>query len=34
MHLNRGFSDADIEGNLFAQAAARDLTHDLALPGA
>src|SRR5262245_26736055 len=32
MHLHRGFSDADIVGNLFAQAAASDLNHDVALP--
>ena len=32
--LHRGFGDADIAGNLFAQATARDLNHDLALPGA
>ena len=30
----RGFGDADIAGNLFAQATARDLNHDLALPRA
>ena len=34
MHLHGGFGDADIAGNLFAEAAARDLNHDLALPGA
>jgi hypothetical protein len=34
MHLHRGFGDAAIEGNLFAQATTRDLNHDLALPGA
>src|SRR5262249_61054613 len=34
MHLHRGFGDADIVGNLFAQASARDLNHDLALPRA
>jgi hypothetical protein len=34
MHLHRGFGDADIVGNLFAQAAARHLNYDLALPGA
>src|SRR5580693_3308715 len=34
MHFHRGFSDADIEGNLFAEAAARNLNHDLALSGA
>src|ERR1700754_4736940 len=33
MHLHGGFGDADIAGNLFAEAAARDLNHDLALPG-
>src|SRR5260370_4253306 len=32
--LHRGFGDADIAGNLFAQATACDLNHDLALPGA
>src|SRR5271167_3719130 len=31
--LHRGFGDADIAGNLFAEATARDLNHDLALPG-
>jgi hypothetical protein len=31
MHLYRGLGYADIEGNLFAEAAARDLDHDLAL---
>src|SRR4051812_8597665 len=34
VHLYRGFGDADIAGNLFAEATARDLNHDLALPGA
>src|SRR5262245_60623776 len=34
MHLHRRFGDADIVGNLFAQAAARHLNYDLALPGA
>ena len=34
VHLHRGFGDADIVGNLFAQAAARHLNYDLALPGA
>ena len=34
MHLHRRFRDADIEGNLLAQATARDLNHDLALPRA
>src|SRR5277367_3288288 len=34
VHLDRGFGDADIAGNLFAQATARDLNHDFALPGA
>src|SRR5207244_6277462 len=34
MHLHRRFGDADIAGDLFAEAAARDLNHDLALPGA
>jgi hypothetical protein len=33
MLLHRGFGDADIVGDLFAQAAARDLNHDLALRG-
>src|SRR5215475_6092850 len=32
MHLHRGFGDADIVGNLFAEAAARDLNDNLALP--
>src|SRR5271170_3322779 len=30
--LHRGFGDADIASNLFTQATARDLNHDLALP--
>src|SRR5262249_16797212 len=30
MHLYRGFGDADISGDLLAEAAARDLDHDLA----
>src|SRR6516225_6664769 len=34
MHLHRGLGNTDIEGNLFAEAAARNLDHDLALPGA
>src|SRR5277367_2875756 len=34
MHLHGGFGDADIARNLFAEAAVRDLNHDLALPGA
>src|ERR1700751_4411532 len=34
MDLHRGFGDPDIAGNLFAQATARDLDHDLALPWA
>src|ERR1700716_486608 len=34
VHLHRGFGDADIAGNLFAEATARDLNHDLALSGA
>src|SRR5215475_15559023 len=34
MHLHRGFGDADIVGNLLAQAAARHLNDDLALPRA
>src|SRR5712671_2452590 len=33
VHFYRGFGDADIAGNLFAEATARDLNHDLALPG-
>src|SRR5262245_3483727 len=33
VHLHRGFRDADLVGDLFAQAAARDLNHDLTLPG-
>ena len=32
--LHRSFGDADIAGNLFAEATARDLNHDLALPWA
>jgi hypothetical protein len=34
MHLHRGFGDADIVGDLFAQATARDLNRDLTLSGA
>ena len=34
MNFNRRFGDADIAGNLFAQATARHLNHDLAFPGA
>src|SRR6476660_6964869 len=34
MHLHGGFGNADITRNLFAKATARDLNHDLALPGA
>ena len=34
MHLHGGFGNADIARNLFAEPAARDLNHDLALPGA
>ena len=34
MHLHGGFGNADIASNLFAKAAMRDLSHDLALPGA
>src|SRR4051794_11634564 len=34
MHLHRGFGDADIVSNLFAQPAACHLNYDLALPGA
>ena len=34
MNLDGGFGNADIAGNLLAKAAARDLDHDLALPGA
>ena len=34
MHLHRGLGDADLVGNLFVQATARDLDHDLALAGA
>jgi hypothetical protein len=30
--LYRGFSDAQITGNLFAEPTARDLNHDFALP--
>jgi hypothetical protein len=33
MDFYRRLGDADIAGNLFAEAAARDLNHDLALPG-
>src|SRR5262249_39363553 len=32
MHFHRGFGDADIMGDLLAQASASDLNHDLALP--
>jgi hypothetical protein len=34
INLHRRFGNADVVGNLFAQAAARDLNHDLALSGA
>src|SRR5208282_4017307 len=34
MHLHRGLGDADIVGNLFVEATACDLDHDLALAGA
>src|SRR4029450_10447835 len=34
MHLNRGFGDADIAGNLFIEATGRDQEHDLSLTGA
>jgi hypothetical protein len=34
MHLHRRFGDADIVGDLFAQATARDMNHYLPLPGA
>src|SRR5690242_16830068 len=34
MHFDSGFGDADIVGNLFAQAAAGDLNNVLSLPGA
>src|SRR4249920_1120076 len=34
MHLDCGLGDPDIKGNLFAKPAARNLNHDLALPGA
>src|SRR5580692_5477631 len=34
MHLHGGFGNADIAGNLLAEAAVRDLNHDLAFPGA
>jgi hypothetical protein len=33
MHLHRGFGDADVASDLFAQATAHDLDHDFALPG-
>lgn len=33
MLFHHGFGDADIVGDLFAQAAPRDLNDDLALPG-
>src|SRR5262245_6166681 len=34
MHFHRSFGDTDIVSDLFAQAAARHLNHDLALPRA
>src|SRR6516225_8276229 len=34
MHLHGGFGNTDIACNLFAEAAVRDLNHDLAFPGA
>src|SRR5262245_34457861 len=34
MHLHRGFGDADIVGNLLAEATAHDLYHDFPLAGA
>src|SRR4029077_11713711 len=34
MHLHGGFGNPDIARNLFAEAAMRDLNHDLALPEA
>src|ERR1700722_20016228 len=34
MHFHSRFGDADVTGNLLAEAAARDLDHDLAFPGA
>ena len=33
MHLYDGLGDADVTGNLFAEATARDLNHDLTLSG-
>jgi hypothetical protein len=33
MHLHARLGDADIAGNLFAEATAHDLNHDRALPG-
>src|SRR3984957_8231509 len=34
MHLHSRLGDADVTGNLLAEATARDLDHDLAFPGA
>src|SRR5215475_11863784 len=34
MHLNRGFGDADIVGNLLVQATGHDMEHDVPLAGA
>src|SRR5262245_58886242 len=34
MHLHRGFSDANIMGNLLVQASGHDMEHDLTLAGA
>src|ERR1700722_3481952 len=34
MHFHSRLGDADVAGNLLAEAAARDLNHDLAFPGA
>jgi hypothetical protein len=34
MHLHRGFSDADIVGDLFVQTTGCDLDHDLTFAGA
>src|SRR5215831_17058131 len=34
MHLHRGFSDADIVGNLLVQATGHDMEHDLSFPRA
>ena len=31
MHLHSRFSNADVAGDLFAEAALRDMDHDLAL---